>query len=474
MKDYRYLLVPAVAVLFACTPKEVETELPEVQPQVVYAVTENTMSVPVDAGIEFSARITSEGPVSCEWKVNDNVVATTPTFVYVFNHVGQYKVDFRAFNKAGSAEKTYTVTVEGIPLEITFTPEGSTVNCVMLEDIIFKADVTAGSKGVEHKWSVDGEEAGTDAAFTFHVPAAGEYTVTYYGHNYDEFELSHTWTVIADELPLDISLSNPDATITCAEGTEITLSANVLNGGRGIVHSWKLDGVEISTEASMSHTFDTPGEYGISYNAKNGKGETFSHTWAVTVTELNTEITHMYMNFEDGVTPSNISGNNVGGAPAWSVVPNPYPTATNPSSYVLVDNMHTATWGTSGYMDIKNISVDGKANSTILRIKAYQGANAYFPYMDIFINGQQRKLPNKVNGVEITDSSAAVYSGLLKTDDWNILEYYASSVGAENFGGLNQIQLRPFSLWGGGSSGATPNDTDNTKVVWFDDIEFVE
>ena len=123
MKDYRYLLALAASALFACTPKEVETELPEVQPQVEYSVTENTMSVPVDVGIEFGARITSEGPVSCEWKVNDNVVATTPTFVYVFDHVGQYKVDFRAFNKAGSAGKTYTVTVVGIPLEITFTPE---------------------------------------------------------------------------------------------------------------------------------------------------------------------------------------------------------------------------------------------------------------------------------------------------------------------------------------------------------------
>lgn len=459
----------ALLLVLSCAEKAIETDLPAVKPVVEYSVAGNSMTVDVDAAVDFVAKVVSEGPVNCEWYLDGILMASTPSFRYVFSHVGKYTALFKAFNEAGSEERSYEVTVVGVPLKIDFTPEEEKVSCVMLEQIQFKAIVTAGEKGVTHNWTLDGNPAGSEAEFSFTPSAAGTYAVAYTGTNADEFTVSRSWIVEADELPLEIVLSNSGSEIIVVAGSTVEISAEVRNGGKGISHDWKLDGTTVCSSAEFSYEFASAGNYTLVYSAVNAKGESFSHSWSVKVQEPSTEVVYTYLDFEDGQLPGNITGN----TNALNVIDNPYKTSVNSSSKVLADDMHTSGGQTSGYIDIKNISFSGKTNATILRVKVYLGLADYYPYLQIIKGTQPRILPRMINGVELNPNNADTFKGLLKRADWNVLDYYIEDAGYSDFSEITQFQLRPFSKWGGGSCDATVSET-NPKIAWYDDIEFVE
>jgi len=463
----------ALLVVLSCAEKEVEKDLPPVKPVVEYAVAGNAMTVDVDAAVDFVAKVVSEGPVQCEWYLDGVLMASTASFRYVFSHVGKYTALFKAFNEAGSEERSYEVTVVGIPLTIDFTPEGEKVSCVMLEQVAFKANVTAGGKGVTHSWTLDGTLAGSEAEFSFTPAAAGTYTVTYTGTNADEFTVTRSWTVEADELPLEVVVSNTGNEIIVVAGSTVELSAEVRNGGKGIVHSWTLDGTSVSTTAEFSYEFTQVGSFSLLYKAVNAKGESFEHSWAVKVQEASSEVAYMYLDFEDGKVPDNMSGNSTSEGKAFKVIDNPYKTPANSSSKVLVDDMQVAGWSTSGYIDLKDITFEGRKKAKILRVKVYIGAADYYPYLQIMRDTQPKSLPKVINGVELAPKTAETFNSIVKRNDWNVFEYYVEDFGYENFQEITQFQLRPFSKWNGSNCDAAVSAT-NPKIVWYDDIEFVE
>ncbi|WP_295936935.1 PKD-like domain-containing protein [uncultured Alistipes sp.] len=280
----------AAALLWGCGDDKAQTEEAAVMPVVSYPVVESGMSVYVDAAVRFEAIIESSGPVNCAWYIDDQLVAATPTMTYVFRQIGTYSARFEAFNTVGRVERTYTVEAAGSPLEIEFSNEEPAIACNPGDQVVITATVVAGDKGVVHEWKVGDEVVSTTAEFRYTFPTMGDYTISYHGVNSDEVPFDRSWAVTVDELPLEIEFSNTDETILTELNAQVAITAIVRNGGTGLVHEWKVGADVLSTSYEFKHAFTQAGEYTIAYKGVNGKGETVTRSWAVTVDELPLEI----------------------------------------------------------------------------------------------------------------------------------------------------------------------------------------
>lgn len=175
-----------------------------------------------------------------------------------------------------------------------------------------------------------------------------------------------------------------------------------------------------------------------------------------------------------------IKGNNN----ALWIVENPFKTEANPSDKVLVDDMHSSTTSTSGYLQLsfgsdavkEKFPYAARDKFKGLRCKVYVGTSEYFPHFRYDVNGTYGKNanPSKVNGIETADLSEADVTALYKHNDWNLLEWNLSACGFSktNFDQLNNFQIRVFVNYSDTNTSGAATET-STRVAYFDDIEFL-
>lgn len=484
LKIFAVLALP-VSVTFCTAPEETAQE-PAVPPVVEFAYPEEGISAVVEAPVTFEADITSSGPVECFWAIDDEKIGSTPTVTWTFMETGEYTLHFEAFNEAGTFGKDFAVKVTGVDLVVEFSPEPDTpIGIVMNETITVTATPVSGNRDVVHSWKIGDKEVSTDAVLSYAFDEAGEFTLTYTGTNHYGLTTTASWPVSVDELPLEVEFSVTEPQIAIRPGDNVEITATAVNGGAGLVHSWKIDDEEVSDDAVFSHVFENAGTFDLSYTGTNAKGETVTHGWTVSVQALKT---FMYDDFEVGtaVFPEGYDGNKNANVFVCSIVDNPYPTDANPSDKVLVDDLSWNNGGTSGYVTIK-IDADGEIISwadrkqyTKIAMKVYLGTNDYYPYLQIDLAPTPKSLPSEINGepFDAKNPDETAWKRLVKTDDWNVFvydlvngNYKDAFADVSEFG---QIQFRPLSAIDGSSAPAAIDPVTNTKKVWIDDIQFIE
>ena len=103
--------------------------------------------------------------------------------------------------------------------------------------------------------------------------------------------------------------------------------------------------------------------------------------------------------------------------------------------------------------------------------------------INVLPDGKKNKLPSKINGQPFTSSmKEADWKALIKTDDWNVFVYdlidcgYQNADGSAvtNFGDITAVQFRPLSKFNGNNIDAGAASETNTRIVYYDDIEFLE
>lgn len=190
-----------------------------------------------------------------------------------------------------------------------------------------------------------------------------------------------------------------------------------------------------------------------------------------------------YEVMETGKTTVGLEGYISGNTNALLIVENPFKTEANSSDKVLSDDMHTAGWGTSGFVQPKlsTETMKGKFpyaardKFTAFRCKVYIGSSIYFPHLAYNSDGGYgSKNPSKINGTSTKDLTEEQVAALYKHDDWNLLEWKLSECGysKSNFGSLNDLQIRPFVKFNNSSCDAAISET-NKKLVYIDDLEFL-
>lgn len=406
------------------------------------------------------------------WKVGDEEVSSTAEFKYTFDKMGSYTVAYRGVNADDiSFNRTWTVTVDELPLEIDFSVTDATIPCVQGNEVAITATVKNGGTGLTHEWKVGSDVVSTTAEFKHTFGEVGTFTVSYKGVNGKGEEKTGTWTVQVEEKPLEIEFSKADgSTLKNVKGDELAITATVKGGATGLTHEWKVGGDVVSTTTEFKHTFDAAGTYTVTYKGVNTKGEEKTASWTVVVSE--DAVGYMFENFEtrDALPGHFINGN--AAIEGTTLQENPYKTVVNPSNKVLRDLLLKES-GTSGFFDMGFSHLTNRSKYRAIRVKVYLGKNEYYPHLQI---SGKKKLPSKVNGQRFTGSmSEADWKTLIKTDDWNVFVYdlVDCGFGAENFENITTVQFRPLSKFNGdGVSGR--DEVINNRTVYYDDFEFLE
>lgn len=413
------------------------------------------------------------------WKVDDEEVSSTAEFKYTFDKMGSYTVAYKGVNADDiSFNRTWTVTVDELPLEIDFSVTDATIPCVQGNEVAITATVKNGGTGLTHEWKVDSDVVSTTAEFKHTFAEVGTFTVSYKGVNGKGEEKTCTWTVQVEEKPLEIEFSKADgSTLKNVKGDELAITATVKGGATGLTHEWKVDGDVVSTTTEFRRTFDAAGTYTVTYKGVNTKGEEKTASWTVVVSEAGAG--YMFENFE---TLSSIAADYIkeGNAGSLSLVNNPYQTTVNSSGKVLKVDMSKTTTGTSAFFDVyldKKLSGAERAKYKAIQVKVYLGKNEYYPRMLIPKSGNPNKMPCKINGQAFANNnaSASEWKRLIKTDDWNVFVYdlEGCGYGFADCSEFNQIQFRPLvNMSAGGMSGFDAET--NNRTVYYDDIEFLE
>ncbi|MBR5925260.1 MAG: PKD domain-containing protein [Bacteroidales bacterium] len=482
---YKVILMASLLAAFAsCTEKGLDdegTQTTPAAPKIEFSINEEAFSVDVDSAVVFKADIVEGTNVKTVWTVDDEKVAGTPSVTWRFTKIGVSKVHFEAANDLGKVTKDYTVTVNGIPLVVTFSEDSYTVDAVVGTPIEVAVTVTGGDKGTVHEWKLDNNVISTETTvfYTFKEEEIGAHTLEYKGVNIDGMSASRSWTVNVKDMPLEVTFSPAEAEISAMEGDEVSFSTTILHGATGATYSWKVDGTEKGTESSFKYTCSAQGTFAISATVTNSEGEKAEKSWTLTVTEK-TEKKLLFDDFESTALgeSSYYIGNNVGGVSILQVVENPYKTSTNPSDKVLVDKGSMMTNTSSGYFKFKintfpdaTTEVPNRSAYTKIRVKIYIGETGFTPLLQED-NKSTKSTPSIINGIEFNTSSPTLdaWNAAIKTNDWNVFVYDFTSAkysaDVNNLSQTNQVQFRVFVDFN--------NNGKAGKDVYFDDIEFVE
>ena len=421
------------------------------------------LNVTANASVRFEAKMQTTGPVDCAWYVTpeggeETKVASTPAFTYMFPQIGDYTIRFSASNSEGETGASWTVTAAGIPIKVDFDNNGESIAVKVLEAFTVTATVTEGNEGVEHKWQLDGETISTDATLNYTISDPGRYTLTYEGKNAYNSTVTRIWTVNASDKPLAVEFSIPGPTLTCTEGLPVRITANVITGNVSVVHSWKLDGQEVSAEEMLNYTFETSGTHTLTYSAINELEETVEEEWNVTV---ETYYEGTIVNDCEDVQQILFRGGNV------ALVDNEWKTDINGSDKVLSVVPYAGNgiglFNVGGGGSTPNITFPN--TTRILRIKILMPTEQYYPILSWTATSNDRVFPTKVNGQPFdaaTMTEADFQARLYDAGEWNILEYSTPAIARQ------QIQLGPFVI-DLKKSGANMNG----KTVYYDDLEYL-
>lgn len=481
MMKYRILMAlgAMVAVLAACTDNsEGQKEEPSA-PEFTFSIAEESFSVAVDSSVFFGAELVRGTDVKTTWSVDGELVARTPSVTWTFSKIGVSKVNFLAQNDLGKVEKEYAVTVTGIPLVVSYSVEYDAVQAVIGTPLEMSVTVESGDKSTVHSWKLDGVELSTGTAFTktFTEEELGNHTLTYYGVNIDGLSATRTWAVSVVDLPLEVNFTPSGDNLNAMVGDNVKFGASIVHGASGAAYSWKVGGTQVSTDAAYTFACESTGSYAVSCAVTNAIGEKASREWTVTVAEK-TERSFMVIDAEEMTA---LPGTDIlkGNDNALSIVDNPCVSSVNPGTKVIKDDLSAASWATSGLIQVylNHISSEERYKYHAVRIKVYLGVNDYLPFM-VLTNNSKASRPTKVNGTDFYPGhSKDLWASLVKTDDWNVLEYnivtgnYANV--AETMADVTQVQFRLLVNYDNTNYPGSLSDT-NTHIVYVDDIELVE
>lgn len=438
------LLLPYFAACSTDEAQPVEYQKPEVE----FTMSSDNISVNVGETVSFSAKVVSGDKVSTAWYIDGVLTSSSQAFDYVFDNPGTYSVRFEARNGSGTVTHTYTVNVSDI-LSIHLSVGDSTVvNRLQLEYIQVAAIVEHGAN-VTHEWSVDGVVLGDEAYFgTYKMEEARNYLVHYRGVN-TQGSFEHSFTVVANERPLEISFSNPDEIIAITSGRTVTITASILFGGTGIQHKWYLDDVLMGEAATFSRYFAVAGEFALRYEGENAKGEKVSRSWKISVTSSG----RLFDDFEaETIGPwFNLNENQ----PGIHLVENPDKTGINDSAQCLCDEVN-GSGGTSGYFTMKAAQMLSQAGFDVseysgIRFMVHLNGNKYYPRIDYGGTKYPSVTPPKFQG------------------EWEVLEYRLPE--GTFFDNTKNITFR-MMYNEAGSNVSGRDDATNNRKVYIDNIEF--
>ncbi len=180
---------------------------------------------------------------------------------------------------------------------------------------------------------------------------------------------------------------------------------------------------------------------------------------------------YKWLRFENQQLPGQISVSD-NGSISLSVTDNPKVGARNSSAYALCDAVTTGS-SNSGYFTVDLSGINASVRSRITGFKFYflqKESSSDFLYPRVRFNSQSANeaSPASVNGTSPSASAwtQAEMNNAMIAGAWNVLEFRASQIGAENFSSITSVQIRPALYFSGSNKGTA------STSCYIDDIGF--
>lgn len=174
--------------------------------------------------------------------------------------------------------------------EFDFSIAETSFSVAVDSSVFFGAELVRGTD-VKTTWSVDGEKVAGTPSVRWTFSKLGVSKVNFLASNsLGTVEREYTVTVLG--IPLVVSYSVEDAVVESVVGTPLEMAVTVVSGDKSTVHSWTLDGAEISDGLSFSKTFTEAeiGTHTLTYYGINVDGLSATRTWTVHVVDLPLEV----------------------------------------------------------------------------------------------------------------------------------------------------------------------------------------
>ena len=238
----------------------------------VEAIVENTdrstdtqeIELEVDGSVRDSETLSlnggNSGLVTLEWETDTG-------------DAGEYEANVTSETDTESTD----VDVNAPPTAaFTYDPNVPNVN----QAVTFDASSSADPDGetVRYTWAVDGENVSGSETFAYTFTESGDHEVRLYITDDDGVSATVTRTVTVNAPPT-ASIQPVDATVD----EETTIEANVSDDGTIARYEWYVDGDLVSTEDTLSYTFDGSGTTQVRLEVTDENGATTATTRAVTV-----------------------------------------------------------------------------------------------------------------------------------------------------------------------------------------------
>ncbi len=222
------------------------------------------------------------------WTMDGKVIGESSFLSFVQEQVGNYFITLTVTTDGGTDSEEIRVDVVELEIPTVSIAGNKDLAVAVGTEIAFKASVRETSVETSFKWMLNGEEAGSDLAYTFTAESAGNYTIIAAAANEDG---SHSDTVSVEVLNLEdmpfVWEFDSQAYHTVA-GRKLLIKPSVMANDEGVTYSWQFKGESevAGKESYFLFTADSEGDYNITATAtaeKDGRQITLSNDFSVKV-----------------------------------------------------------------------------------------------------------------------------------------------------------------------------------------------
>lgn len=184
--------------------------------------------------------------------------------------------DYTANVSSETDTESTEVTVNAPPTAaFTRSPNSPNVN----QAVDFEADASDPDGSIEsYTWQVDGENVSASDTFSYTFTEAGDHEVILFVTDDDGATAIATRTITVNAPP-EVSIQDVDATV----GEEATIRADVSDDGAISTYEWAVDGQVVSTEETLTYTFEEGGTHQVTLRVTDDNGATTATTKSISV-----------------------------------------------------------------------------------------------------------------------------------------------------------------------------------------------
>lgn len=224
------------------------------------------------ADITFENNSTGTGAITSNWSFDDGFEVTTVDATpvqHTFNAVDLYDVCLHVQDETG-CEADSCITVEVFPAPLPQFTFESNVVCAE-EQMLFISTTSPNPNSIS--WDIDGDGVsdGDSDTLVYAFAMEGQFNPTLTATYSPGCEATTAPDQLIDVLPALVPAFEADTTFGCA----VPLTVNFTNNttGPGILgYSWRVNGVEVSTDENYSHLFNNVGNYDVELVVTNDAG----------------------------------------------------------------------------------------------------------------------------------------------------------------------------------------------------------